>query len=331
MKSFFNIAAILLGALLLTSCEKEETPIKLPEKHADVKLLGVDLGKDYLNQIFVNLETGATSIVGFQSWDLAFDASKDGRDIFQNGGKDIRIANSGTTSFQSNPHTGGLQFKWDESSGKSDSLVLKNCIKNGNTTDTVYIINRGAGKEWFQFKIIAITDDEYVIDFADMAKTYVKRAHIIKDKRKANVYFSFDNGGEYLNFEPELTQWHICFLRYRWIYYEFNPPLRYVVTGVFINTKFTTAAVDSTASFYEIQAPNSIGLTFKNQRDAIGFDWKSPDLGNLTNVKYTIRKHVTYFVKENTTPNTLFKMRFLDFYNEQGVKGAPQFEVQRLN
>lgn len=331
MKNLCNIIFISCLALLLHSCEKEELPVTLPPKPADVKLMGVDMGKDYVNQIFVNLQTGTTTTVPYQSWDLAFDATTDGKDIFQNGGKDIRIANSGHTQFQRNQPMPELKFKWDESCGQSDSLVLKNCMRYGKPTDTVYVINRGTGKELFQFKIISITDNEYVLDYSDMANTYVKRIHILKDKTKASVYFSFDNGGTYLNFEPAVTDWHICFLRYRWIYYEFNPPLPYLVTGVFINNKFMTAAVDSSITFYNITKNETSGLHFSAQRDVIGFDWKSPDLGNLSNVKYTIRKNVTYLLKQNDSPHQLFKMRFLDFYNTQGVKGSPQFELQQLN
>jgi hypothetical protein len=331
MKNILHIIFLLCLATLFHSCEKEELPVVLPEKPSDVKLLGVDMGKDYLSQIFLNLQTGQTTTVDYQSWDLAFDAAPNGKDIFQNGGKNIVIANSGYTQFQQNQPIQQLKFKWDETSGKSDSLVLKNCLKFGHMTDTVYIINRGPGKELFQFKIFLITDDVYVLDYSDMANTYIKRAIIPKDKNKANVYFSFDNGGTYLNFEPTRTDWHICFLRYRWIYYEFNPPLPYLVTGVFINNHFVTAAVDSSIAFYDITKLNTVSLQFKSQRDVIGFDWKSPDLGNLSNVKYTIRKHVTYFIKEKDGANQLYKLRFLDYYNAQGVKGAPQFEVQALH
>lgn len=330
MSKLLNISYLICLTLMLHSCEKEELPVVLPSKPADVKLLGVDMGADYRNQIFVNLQTGQTTAVDYLSWDLAFDASADGSDIFQNGGKNITIANSGHTQFQHNQPLQELRFKWDEASGKTDSLILKNCKRNGKMTDSVYVCNRGPGKELFQFKISLITDHEYVLDFSDMANTYTKRIHILKDKNKANVYFSFDNGGSYLNFEPALTNWHICFLRYRWIYYEFNPPLPYLVTGVFINKHFVTAAVDSSLSFYDITKPHGAGQLFRNQRDVIGFDWKSPDLGNLTNVKYTIRKQVTYFIKETNSSNTLYKMRFLDFYNAQGVKGSPQFEAQEL-
>ncbi|MES2560259.1 MAG: HmuY family protein [Bacteroidota bacterium] len=331
MKLLLNIFLLVGFVSLLTSCEKEETPVVLPTKPADVKLIGVDMGKDYLNQIFVNLQTGQTTAINYQSWDLAFDASSEGIDIFQNGGKNIVIASSGHTKFQHKQPTENLKFKWDEASGKTDSIVLKNVKKNGKSTDSVYIINRGLAKELLQFQIVSIDDDKYVLDYSDMENTYVKRVHIVKDKTKANVYFSFDNGGTYLNFEPAQTDWHICFLRYRWIYYEFNPPLPYLVTGTFINNHFVTAAVDSSMAFYNITKANALPLQFKNQRDVIGFDWKSPDLGNLSNVKYTIRNYVTYFIREKEAPYQLYKMRFIDFYNAQGVKGSPQFEVQPLH
>ncbi len=319
----------LIAAFLFSSCEKEEKPIVLPSKPAEVKLLSVDMGKDYRSQIFVNLASGKTQTIDNLSWDLAFDASPLGMAIYQNSGKNVLTANSGSTEFQTNPDTKTVVWKWDPASGNKDSLALKNVFTNsGLITDSVYYINTGSAK--FQFKIIAATATEYTLVFSDMANTQSTQITIIKDSRKAQVYFSFANGGQYLNFEPDLTDWHICFLRYRWIYYEFNPPLLYLVSGVFVNPSLVSSVKDSVLSFYNISKDDCASKTFLNSRDVIGFDWKSPDLSNTSNVKYTIRKDYYYFIKEQSADQRLFKIRFLDFYNDQGVKGAPKFEVQEL-
>ncbi len=324
-----NYITMIVLALLLASCEKEEQPVELPPKPSEVKLLSVDMGKDYRSQVFVDLASGKTQTIDNLSWDLAFDASPQGMAIYQNSGKNVLTANSGSTEFQTNPDTKTIAWKWDPASGNKDSLALKNVFTSqGFVTDSVYYINTGSGK--FQFKIIDITTTEYVIAFTDLANSQSKQLFINKDPRKAQVYFSFDNGGQYLNIEPDLTDWHVCFLRYRWIYYEFNPPLLYLVSGVFVNPALVTSVKDSVLDFYSITKTDCASKTFLSNRDVVGFDWKSPDLSNTSNVKYTIRKDYYYFIKEQSSQQRLFKIRFLDFYNDQGVKGSPKFEVQEL-
>lgn len=324
-----NFALFLITVFVFASCEKEEKPIVLPSKPAEVKLLSVDMGKDYRSQVFVNLASGQSLTIDNLSWDLAFDASSLGMAVYQNSGKNVLTANSGFTEFQTNPDTKKVLWKWDPTSGNKDSLALKNAFTGqGAVTDSVYYINTGSAK--FQFKITAITTTEYTLVFSDMANTQTKQITISKDPRKAQVYFSFENGGQYLNMEPNLTDWHICFLRYRWIYYEFNPPLLYLVSGVFVNPALVSSVKDSVLDFYSIGKADCASKTFLNARDVIGFDWKSPDLSNTSNVKYAIRKDYYYFIKEQSAEQRLFKIRFLDFYSDQGVKGTPKFEVQEL-
>jgi hypothetical protein len=330
MRPYIYILFIIINCLGFVSCEKEETPITLPPKPKDAKLLSADMGKDYTTQVYINLSTGVTTSVDNQCWDLAFDASPSGTAIFQNSGKGILTSNTGYKIFKRKRAPQPSEFKWDSPTGMEDSLALRGCTIGNTCTDSVYIINRGKQLEWFQFKIISVNQERYIIEFSDMLHTYTKQVTIPKDPSKKQVYFSFEQGGQFLNFEPALNDWHLCFMKYRWIYYEFNPPLQYIVCGAFINTKFLSVAIDSTTSFYDISKSSTTSYLYKTNRDIIGFDWKTADLGNLSSVKYTIRKHVNYIIKENGNDPNIYKLRFLDFYNAQGVKGNAQFEVQIL-
>jgi hypothetical protein len=320
-----------LLCLLLASCEKEEKPVVLPPKPEEVKLLSVDMGKDYTDQIFVNISSGKTTTISNLSWDLAFDASAAGITIYQNSGKNILTANTGTTQFKPYPDLKSMIWKWDEASGHKDSLALKGCITTtGQATDSVYLVRINASV-YYQFRIKNVTPAAYTVEVSDPAQTWVKETIVSKDPTKNQVYFSFADGGTYMNPEPEKNDWHICFLRYRWIYYEFNPPLLYLVSGVFINTATVTAVQDSVVDFYNVTKADCAAKTFLSRRDVIGFTWKSPDLSNTSNVKYTIRKDYYYFIREHAGDQRLFKIRFIDFYNDQGVKGSPKFEVQQLD
>jgi hypothetical protein len=61
----------------------------------------------------------------------------------------------------------------------------------------------------------------------------------------------------------------------------------------------------------------------------IGYEWKQIN-GDVTSgdITYTAQSGWTYLVRNRE--GLFFKMRFIDFYNNQGKKGYPTFEFQRL-
>ena len=70
-----------------------------------------------------------------------------------------------------------------------------------------------------------------------------------------------------------------------------------------------------------------LNLTFENRRDAMGFEWKIYDFGQG---RYLTRKYVNYIFKTNETLPKYYKLRFIDFYSKQGIKGSPRFEVLEI-
>jgi hypothetical protein len=196
--------------------------------------------------------------------------------------------------------------------------------------DSVYVIDRGSiitdASRYMQFKIIYVDPNKYILQIANLDGSNIHNFTVQKDPSKAHVYFSFDNNGTYLNFEPEKNNWHFCFLRYRYVYYQFSPPLLYSVTGIFINNHKVQAAIDSTLLFANVNYNNVQQMHFSHNRDAMGFDWK---VYNFTNGRYTTRSFVNYIVKSNY-PLKYYKIRFIDFYDDNGLKGTPRFEVQGM-
>jgi hypothetical protein len=63
---------------------------------------------------------------------------------------------------------------------------------------------------------------------------------------------------------------------------------------------------------------------FSNNQNIIGFDWKS----YVFNEGYIVNPDITYIIKDSK--NNYFKLRFIDFYNSNGEKGYPTFEVRKL-
>lgn len=324
----------LLFVLLVTSCEKAETPVVLPKPEG--KKFEFNLGDSYNNQVYVNLEHGELITVDATSWDIAFNCDPRSKDIYMNGGQSVLIAETRFYPYFVPVHLDLLEWAWDPSDGNPDSLMLSNwCDPFGNGHDRTYVIDRGPSygedERYFQFKLIGTNPYYYHLVFADIYGTNMRAFDIPRDPMKNQIYFSFGNGGEVLNFEPERSSWDFCFMRCRWIYNEFNPPLLYSVAGTQINSEIISVATDSTLAFNEVGIAHFSNYQFHNRRDILGFDWKVP-VFKPTGVTYRTRDYVTYLIRKRVGhhPEQLYKLRFIDFYNTQGDKGHPVYELVRL-
>ncbi len=325
------IFAVLFG---ISACEKAEKPIQLSAKPLDsVSLVQVNLGENYEDQVYVNFleKNFIKSVVKNNCWDLAFDCSLESNKINMNGGKGVFIGVVGKENFLTNIKINDIKWRWDESSG-GDSIVLKNWCNpiTGHSFDSVYIIDRGPDVElsnrYFQFKVNIPSLGMYKVEAADLNGKKLFSVLVNKNPYKNQVFLNFSEA-KILDFEPKSIDWQFCFLRARWVYYEFNPPLIYTVTGIQINSRILSVAVDSSMTFDEISKRNIGSMKFSNKRDIIGFDWKIYDFGSG---RYLTRKYVNYILKSKIYPFRTYKLRFTDYYSKLGVKGSPKFEVVEL-
>ena len=322
--------------LFISSCEKIEKPYKLPPKPAeDIKVIQLNLGENYESQVFLDIfdSMPIKSTLKCADWDLSFESKANGFRITLNGGTGVLIANTGKTKIERVNDPEYLHYSWDDASG-GDSLALINwCNHNMMSYDSVYVIDRGVQKQdpyrYYQFKILAVSPFGYLLEIGDIRGKNIKQIEVPKNPLKINTYFNFGEGiPKVLDFEPNKRDWNFCFLRYRWIYYEFNPPLLYTVTGIFINNENISVAVDSTMQFEKITLKDLIPLDFHNRRDIIGFDWKNYD---FLNGRYKTREYVNYIIKTKEVQPRYFKLRFTDFYSPEGLKGSPKFELIEIH
>ncbi|MCA0427299.1 MAG: HmuY family protein [Bacteroidetes bacterium] len=327
--------AFCMAVLGLGSCEKEETPYKLPPKpHGNIRISQINLGENYEEQIYIHLLDSPSIKASFDgnSWDLSFESSPWGNRIYLNGGKGVLVANSGNKSFIRISEPEYLNYRWDEASG-GDSLALKNwCDNRGISFDSIYVIDRGPGApaatRYFQMRIKLVDATHYELEVADLKAKQISTFAIQKDPSKQLVFYSYDSPTKTLNLEPAREDWHLVFLRYRWIYYDFKPPLLYTVTGIHINQELMQVGVDSTLLFENISLKDSSKFEFSSDRDQIGFDWKNYD---FQSGKYKTRNYVTYLIRlKDSGKNRYFKLRFIDFYSSSGLKGSPKFEIEEL-
>ncbi len=334
--NLYIIPFLFIACIALTSCEKEDVKVVLPKQDTTTTIFSCYLGPDYRNQVFVNLSDSTQLSFPQTIWDLSFSCDSNNFDITLNGGNAALIANVGSGKFKPNIDINTLKWKWDEASGKSDSLALSGWYDTNKSlsNDFVYVIDRGPNFpnqiRYIQFKILDVDAKNYTIAYTDISGMMPQSIVFIpRFKNKLHTYLSFEKGGIILDIEPDKNDWDFCFIRYRTVYYDLNPPFPYLVNGININTYKNEAAVDSSLNFYKIDLPTALYLKFRTQRDAMGFDWKVYDFNTQ---HYKSRDFVNYIIQPiGNKPGNIWKMRFTDFYNNQGQKGYPVFEVKKLN
>jgi hypothetical protein len=324
----------------LTSCEKQEGPIVLPQP-GPATFSSVTMGVNYDQQIFYDFESGKPVFnSNHDMWDLAFESDADGRNIYLNGGQGsgqigqtVCIYNTHDTSF---PNITTLPTGLSASSSAGwrydDASFLPGRTgigawwqSSGASKQEVYLLQTSSGIQ--KFRVVSCDAARYAIEWQPLGGSGLPgQLQLPKDSAYNFIYFSFDKG--IVKPEPPKNTWDIVFTRYRDSIYDAQSGhlIPYLVTGVLTNPYHTTAAADSIDDFSAIDLAKADLMTPGTNRDVIGWDWKSYGL-NSTGL-YTVNRHKNYVV--GTQKGQLYKLHFLDFYSSTGVKGTPSFEYERL-
>jgi hypothetical protein len=319
---------LLFLVLLVTSCEKAEKAIRLPDK-GPAQMVRVDMGEDYEDQIFFDFETGQPVMTSkVFSWDLAFENGANGYHIFINGGKNVLVYNSQMTNpdlVLNTSSVGTEDWRFDAPSALPDSTAIGEWRNtSGQSKNEVYLIKL-PGDVFKKIVIESVSSTEYVLQYGDMSGP-MNTITISKNDAYNYSYFSFDNGGHIPMPEPPKATWDIVFTQYRFIYYELNN-FPYLVNGALLNPYNTTGKVDTLTPYENIDYNHVLNSgPFSDHRDVIGFLWKKYNFGNG---RYEIMPGRTYIVKNRNAQ--VWKLKFLDFYSPTGLKGSPSFQFERIH
>jgi len=334
-----NILYLVIGLGVLSSCFKEDKKIQ-PYDRGNRTTVKIELTQDYKYQVYYSLgETGVVSSNNKKDFDLAFESSADGSHILLNTADFMTAAATNETNLENVITQAGLTFSFDPSSGNLDSTSFGNWF-TGNSLDTiysgqVYVIDRGydeLGNLLGFRKIIfdSLVGMTYYFRYANLNNSGLISASVKKKTDVNFVYYSFVDPLGNVQPEPAYASYDLLFTQYTTLLYtNEGDPYPYLVTGVLLNRFETYVAFDSIHPFDSISMETAQNLVFTKQLDRIGYTWKSV-VGDVESgqVSYVVNADWNYIIQAKD--GFYYKLRFIGFYNEQGEKGYPTFEYQKL-
>tara|TARA_B100001287_G_scaffold276336_1_gene286783 strand:- start:2051 stop:3022 length:972 start_codon:yes stop_codon:yes gene_type:complete len=323
MRALKQFSFLLLVFVLFSSCLKEELPVP-PHVQGGIMLGQVELGTSYGLQIYYDL--ASNSIVSTNQktdWDLSFECAAGGWHVLLNNSLASAAADLGAVDFDSVNETDDAVWEWDLQTGLLDSCA----IGDYRNLNHVYLIDRGYNDSGIPlgFKKIMLEfneDETFFLRSANLDGSEDETITITKDPNINFKSYSF-NTNSVVDIEPNKNDWDLLFSQYTHVFQ--NPTLPYLVTGVLLNRFNTSCAQLESIPFDEITYENLEDYDFSFDLNTIGYDWKSYDF-DLS--QFSIVESMNYVIK--TSNDAYFKLRFIDFYNELGEKGAPKFELQNL-
>lgn len=319
MKRHLLIAFVMTAGL--QACEKEELP-KPYGAAPSASTVQVSMGGDYANQLFFDL--AAVQVVSQNNreiWDLAFESSADGIRIRLNSSKFMAVSKTAQTDLGMVTASTPVSWSYDNAAGKEDSLAFY-----GWEPGKVYIIDRGntvAGQPIGKLKmqVVSTDADSWTIRWgATLNATEFETRELQKSAAHDFIYFSFTSGQQ-VNVAPAKDAWDLCFTAYTYLFHDGTP---YLVTGVLAST-YGVETAESSQSFDDVSYADAVSADYAADLDLIGYDWKYYDFDLGT---YTVQSNRVFLIR--SVQSRYYKLRFIDFYDANGVKGAPTMEIKEL-
>ena len=336
MRFIFAILLVLI-TYFFSSCEKEESALDPISDQGGgvVKVAQIDLMSDYGKQVYFDFSSG--SIVrenNTTEWELGFETKQNSFRIVLNESLVMRAANAGAVPFASVTSIAGLTFNYDHPQRKNDSLAIMGFMTLSGTehspTNNVYVLDlgkdpAGSSRGYAKMMITDLSAEKYHVKVARLDGSAESSLEIVRNQAYNYSYIAItDNGLEEVFVEPNKDDWDLLFTRYIHFFNQDDGSLLpYAVTGGLLNNGGATN-YESDIVFDSFQLQDVDLNQFVEQRDLIGYDWKRYDFDK----GYIIDKTRTFLLKD--VENTIYKIRFLDFYSATKEKGTITFEYQKL-
>lgn len=318
-----------IAIVMLSSCWKEEGAYILPAPPKDVVQKRIELGSNYDKIAYLNIKENSLIIKNLNDWDLAFQSGENEFYLKTNGGKPIAVFKTPNTDFdQPYAFIGGEEWKYDAASGNLDSTAIgKWWDATGKSENNVYLLNFGtdAKPKCRKLQIQKADATGYWIKIGDQNVPGGTEIFVPKKATKNYTHLNVNTGEIFTDFEPDKENWDLVFTRYTTGIPHDGGIKQYPVTGVLLNPNKVKAYMELTKTFEEIDMAYALSINYTDNDEVIGYEFKTYDQATG---KYTTEKNRTYIVK--TITGLYYKLRFIDYYSQNGVKGSPLFDMQQL-
>ena len=335
-----NIAWLgLIATAFFTACEKPEKLYPQPKTSLGVQSQIFAMGENYANQLWFDFATQKTETNAFGLWHMGFSCDPSQPRVSINGGisASFGVARFAGSSFGKLTADSIKKVQWhfDNPNGDPDSSAFPLAfVKNGTqweVNDYTYVIDLGDkikdSTRYVQLKFNGCKPGQsYDFEYKNLEPNGFLRKQMITVNRDKNfVYYQF-LAHRIVDNEPcNNDQWDILFTTYKESVPDANGvPYPYVIRGVLINSKKVSVAQLDKVDFNAIDKAYASAVVYGKKQDEIGYDWKQYD---QTAERYTMVPNRVYLIK---TTDAIIKMKFVDFYNDQGVKGYPKMAWEIL-
>jgi hypothetical protein len=312
--------------LLLFSCKKEEIPVA---KHTVGTIItnSFEMGNDYRKQAFFDLETNSFVSQNIKTtWDLGFESGENGNHVVLNSANAMAVARV-SNSFNDITDTIGLNWNWDATSGNLDSTAIGDWVVD----NFIYVVNRGndhlgAHRGFCKLDLQSVTSTHFNFKLANLDGSNQEVLSVSKNNDLNFTAFSFSTRS-IEEVEPPKDSWDIQFTQYVHYFEDFlgAEDEAYLVTGILSNRTDVQVAEVFDKDYASITTEDISTVDVNSNIDAIGYKWKEYNFSTGT---YVVHFDMNYIIK--STEGMYFKFHLIDFYNEEGDKGTPVFELQAL-
>jgi len=327
--------------LLLTSCFKEDERV-IPYTPGDVSTTVIGMMEDYRYMAFFSLSEGRVidSSIKYE-WDLALTSKENDYTLHPNTSLFLKIAHTESFNFDSTYTVNdGLSWQFDSSDGDPAGNAIGDWWLDEDstivTTGEVLLVDRGIDAEGLPrgyLKIqpsLNIETKTVTIRIASLNGSDERSFELVKDTERPFTVLSFETGVLSDQPFPPTNEWDLWFTQYTTLLYtDEGEAYPYLVTGTLINRETCSVTLDTIHPFNNLSRELAESFEYSSRLDTIGYNWKKIN-GDVTsgNVTYTPRPNYSYIIK--TVEGYYYKLRFIDFYNQEGKKGYPKIEYQRL-
>lgn len=323
MRSNKSYILLLVLSLALSSCFKEDTPVT-PYDRGDVQEKQFSMGEYYAEHFYYSLDQNKIVAQHTRTaWDICLGSDGNNLLIKVNSGRFMKAAEASSLDFSQITDTVGLQFKWDYVNGKVDSLALS----GWETSSNVYVLKMGFDEKNEDMGLVKIkfnkeSDSKISFEYMDLDGGNQGSGTLSLDDEYNFTYFSLLHGTQ-VSIEPKKDEYDLYFGQY--VFYFEVEDKDYYVNGVLLNPSKVKALQLFTKGFEKINIDDFTETDLVATPDVIGYDWK---YYNFDSFKFEIVPNRNYIVMD--VKGFLYKIRFTNFYDNQGVKGHPVMEVKKL-